>query len=295
VTSDNGNDWVPQNPGLLSIIYGNGRYVAVGTWGTIRTSLDGAIWLNQTSNTAWFLKGVTFGQNQFVVAGDGGTILTSPDGITWTPQNLTTADWLSGITYGDNGKFVAVGLSDKVYVSTNGSLWKGIPLGNLYLLTGITYGNGRFVGVGPGGAILTSPDGETWEIKTAGRFKNLTGIAYGSGFFVAAGTNGTILTSPDGQTWTPLPVDQKVYLGDILGITFKYGRFVAVTDTGEILTSLNGMSWSLKQTWEMAGSTKDPLRSVFGGPNSFMAVGDGGIILESDKTSFPTFLPLISK
>ncbi len=41
VTSDNGNDWVPQNPGLLSIIYGNGRYVAVGAWGAIRTSLDG--------------------------------------------------------------------------------------------------------------------------------------------------------------------------------------------------------------------------------------------------------------
>ena len=110
---------------------------------------------------------------------------------------------------------------------------------------------------------------------------------------MAVGTKGTILTSPDGLTWTPLPDAQKVYFWDILNITFKYGRFVAVTGTGAVLTSLNGTTWSLKDTWTMAGSTKDPLRSVVGGLNSFMTVGDGGIILESEKTGFPLFLPLI--
>ncbi|RPH85421.1 MAG: hypothetical protein EHM75_09765 [Desulfobacteraceae bacterium] len=293
VTSDNGNDWTRLNPDLLSIAFDRGRYVAVGTWGTIRTSADGVNWQNQTSNTAWSLRGITSGQNQFVVAGDGGSILTSPDGTTWTPQNSTSADFLFGITYGDNGKFVAVGLSDKVHISSNGSVWQDKPLGTTYWLNGITYGNGKYVSVGLGGAILTSADGDTWEPKSSSTTEWLLGVAYGNGLFVAVGTKGTILTSPDGHTWTPFPDPQKVFCWDILGITFKYGRFVAVNANGAVLTSLNGTSWSLKETWNMAGATKDPLRSVVGGLNSFMTVGEGGIILESENTGFPLFLPLI--
>jgi photosystem II stability/assembly factor-like uncharacterized protein len=292
VSSDNGNDWVRQNPDLLGIASYDGLFVAVGSWGTIRTSLDGITWQSQLSNTLWSLRGVTTGQNKFVIAGDGGTILTSLDGTAWTPQNSTTTAWLFGITYGGNDKFVAVGLSDKVYVSANGALWQDKPLGTTYWLLGITYGNNRFVSVGVGGIIFTSPDGENWESKTSGTTEGLLGVTYGNGLFVIVGTKGTILTSPDGHTWTPLPDPQKVYFADILGITFKYGRFVAVTSNGAILTSLDGTTWSLRENWNMAGSTKDPLRSVVGGPNSMMAVGDGGVILESEKI-FPLFLPLI--
>jgi photosystem II stability/assembly factor-like uncharacterized protein len=299
VASDNGNDWVRQNVDLLCIDYKNGRFVAVGTWGTIRTSLDGINWQTQTSNTSWALRGITFGKNQFVIAGDGGTILTSPDGNTWTPQNLTTGDWLFGITYGGNGKFVAVGISDKIYYSSNGSFWQSKPLTTTYALNGITYGNGRFVTVGVSsalsGAILASSDGEIWGPQPPGTSEWLFGVAYGNGLFVVVGSKGTILTSPDGQFWTPLPDAQKIYFWDILAITYKYGRFVAVTATGAILTSLDGTNWSLKKTWEMAGSTKDPLRSVVGGRNSFMTVGDGGIILESEESDFPIYLPLIRR
>ena len=206
----------------------------------------------------------------------------------------STGFWLWGVTYGGNGKFVAIGLlSDKAFVSTNGTIWEGKSLGNNFTLNSITYGNNRFVAVGFLGAILTSPDGETWEPKSSGTTEWLFGVAYGNGLFVAVGSKGTILTSPDGLTWTPLPDAQKVYFWDIFNITFKYGRFVAVTSTGAILTSLNGTTWSLKDTWTMAESTKDPLRSVVGGLNSFMTVGDSGIILESEKTIFPLFLPLV--
>jgi photosystem II stability/assembly factor-like uncharacterized protein len=295
VTSDDGNTWVRQFPDLFGIAYNNGRYVAVGAGGTIRTSVDRINWQNQTSNTVNNLSALTWGNNQFVAAGIEGTILTSPDGYTWTPQTLSTKDWLFGITYGGNGKFVAVGASDKIYYSSNGSLWQYKPLAAAYWLNGITYGNGRFVAVGLLGAILASSDGEIWGPQPSGTTEWLFGVAHGNGLFVVVGAKGTILTSPDGQIWTPLPDAQKVYFGDILGITFRYDRFVAVTATGAILTSLDGTTWSLKQTREMAGSTKDPLRSVVGGRNRFLAVGDGGVILESEETDFPLFLPLIRK
>jgi hypothetical protein len=54
------------------------------------------------------LSGVTYGNGLFVAVGSYGTILTSPDGVSWTARASGTSNFLNGVTYA-NGLFVAVG------------------------------------------------------------------------------------------------------------------------------------------------------------------------------------------
>ncbi len=54
------------------------------------------------------LNGITYGNGTFVAIGQFGTILTSSDGASWTQRSSGTTEWLNGVTYG-NGTFVAVG------------------------------------------------------------------------------------------------------------------------------------------------------------------------------------------
>ncbi len=123
------------------------------------------------------------------------------------------------------------------------------------------------------------------------RMMPLYGVTFGQDLFVGVGDWGTIQISRDGNNWG-VPSKYATFK-NLRGVAYGAGLFVAVNANGAVLTSLNGTSWSLKETWNMAGATKDPLRSVVGGLNSFMTVGEGGIILESEKTGFPLFLPLI--
>jgi hypothetical protein len=76
-----GTTWTLRVPGsndLHGVTYGNGRFVAVGSGGTILTSPDGVKWTRRTSGTNNLLYGVTYGNGLFVAVGDRGTILTSP-------------------------------------------------------------------------------------------------------------------------------------------------------------------------------------------------------------------------
>ncbi|WP_207641575.1 WD40/YVTN/BNR-like repeat-containing protein [Syntrophomonas palmitatica] len=81
---------LPQGNTLRSAAYGNGKYVAVGQYGTIMTSLDGINWTLQFSGTSIYLTGVAFGAGLFVAVGMLGTILTSADGENWTRQDSGT-------------------------------------------------------------------------------------------------------------------------------------------------------------------------------------------------------------
>ncbi|MGA0920411.1 MAG: hypothetical protein ACO3SD_06835, partial [Gemmatimonadaceae bacterium] len=137
--------------GLVSVTYGGGQFVAVGTNTTIAnqtvmTSTDGITWATQTAHAgAW--HGVTYGRDAsgnglYVAVSNGATesvlpftqrVMTSPDGVTWTPQTTppylavssgtATADWRM-VTYG-NGRFVASALNGggRLMSSTDGVNW----------------------------------------------------------------------------------------------------------------------------------------------------------------------------
>lgn len=128
----NASDVIPKvnegdYPDLKDIVYGNGKFVAVG--GTfmssypypepsvVSTSIDGINWVSHDLYDSLGLNGdltqVFYDDTQFIAVGEGGKIITSKDGENWIKQNSPTTNNLSGITKA-NGYFIATGVNEKL-------------------------------------------------------------------------------------------------------------------------------------------------------------------------------------
>ncbi len=310
VTSPDGLEWTARASStiddLKGIAYGNDVFVAVGGStgyqgrGTIATSTDGALWSAQTLATSNTLDAVTYGNGIFVAVGWQGTIVSSPDGVNWSDHTLEAFNQLyglNGVTYG-NGVFVAVGDGGVIVTSNNGEDWFIRSSPSSSSLKAVAYGNGIFIAVGFGenvaenGVILSSSDGTTWTVRfSATSGGQVSGIAYGNGTFVAVG--GIIVTSPDGINWTWTVGNTNIYLPHI---TYSNGLFVAVgrkyinklTCQAVIASSPDGVNWTRRGF----GSYKLPtaqdywcepkLNGIVYGNSTFIAVGQEGIIIQSD-------------
>jgi hypothetical protein len=201
VTSADGVNWVQQdatNEWPAAVSYGNGQFVAVGIYGGISTSTNGAKWIQRDSGLArevqTALSGIAYGDGQFVAVGHSWEpTITNHSGI-FKPMILTS----DGATY---KVWVDVQLSDFVstviLTSTDGVIWTEQQSGTERdSLRSVAYGNGQFVCVGWSGLILTSPDGVNWVKHQSGAQSGLlNAIAYGNGYFVTVGWQGTILQS----------------------------------------------------------------------------------------------------
>ena len=253
---------------ILSIAYGNGKFVAGGYFDGIACSADGINWIAVTDSAyaSGSIRGIAFGVNKFVAVGkgqQGSTIIYSADGISWTaiPPGITngTTTTFGGrydsveifdIVYGGD-KFVAVGGSKMAY-STDGTSWTAIPPGTVNNTTStfypdainrIAYGGGKFVAVGSGGKMAYSSDGISWTAIPSGTANNTTttfdttvikDITYGGGKFVAVGSGGKIAHSTDGVSWISIPpgtingTTTTFDTDQVNCITYGGGRFVAV-------------------------------------------------------------------
>ena len=215
---------LPHTADLLGVAYGSDRYVAVGKYGTILSSSDGATWAPIPTGTDHHLTAVTYGDGQFVALGRTGAGLTSPDGETWTLHAThLTAEPLD-IAYG-NGRYVAVGLGGWTGTSVDGHTWRNGNTSSYSDLRGIAFGAGRFIAVGANGRLLTSKDGESWEAVRLDVWADLYDVAYGDGEFLAVGAPGAVLRSSDGIHWnarTQTTADIPVF--------FAGGRVVAEDD-----------------------------------------------------------------
>jgi len=260
----------------LRIYYGNGLFLAVGEFGAIYTSGDGANWTWRNSGTNHFIYDVAYGGGTFVAVGAGGKILTSSDGVTWISQNAGMSNPLSGVTYGRD-IFMAVGDKGLILTSPNGAAWTLRNSGTHQGLRKVVFGNNTFVAVGVGGAILTSPNGEAWTVAASGTTRDLEGITYGNNIFVAVGAS--ILTSPDGATWTERPTRTNHFY---FAVAHGSGTLVAVADNGIILTSTDGSAWTHRSS-----GTPFALWTVAHGKNNFVAAGEGGILFQSESLPNP--------
>jgi photosystem II stability/assembly factor-like uncharacterized protein len=87
-SSSNMKDWTvnrtENTPSLNSVIWTNGKFVAVGEGGAILNSTDGLSWTQVTSGTSQTLLSLIWDGNRYIACGNVGTILLSKDGITWT-------------------------------------------------------------------------------------------------------------------------------------------------------------------------------------------------------------------
>jgi len=286
-------EWRLNAAPLLSVIYDGERYIAVGWFGTILNSEDGATWQLANSvdgnGSIEELLAVAYGNGRYVTVGysfDGGEapILTSTDGVNWEAIDHLVGEWhFNDVIFGDN-MFVATSL-DKIYVSTDGVDWEQV--GDIFghLFWAVAYGGGIYAVAGEG-TIVTSTDGHSWTEDEVATDASLYAITYGGGRFVVVGYNYTIdengtetlsavsAVSEDGSSWQVNDVGQGTFLR---GVVYGNDGFLAWGEnfdnkgTTNILFSADGGNWE-----EVASLEGQCIRDITYAENSYLAVADCG-------------------
>jgi prepilin-type N-terminal cleavage/methylation domain-containing protein len=246
MTSTDGLNWSIQSSAVAAagnwdhIIYGGGRFVAIGSsTGTHRvmTSVDGLTWTAGTLG-AYNWGALGYGNGVYVALNPNTptTAYTSADGLTWTSTaGIPSGNW-SAVAYG-NSRFAAVALSGTNHLinSTNGTSWSlgSISSGTTANIGEVIYAGGKFVAAASSSTnnVMTSTDGITWTGTTVpglGVGNGLSGLAYYNSTYVGVGNN-KVMTSPDAVTWTSHTVPEA---NAWRSVTFGNGRLVAVAANG---------------------------------------------------------------
>jgi Calx-beta domain-containing protein len=226
-------------PYLSGSVTGAGVSVVVGDRAEIWSSADGSAWSQRTTaSTGRYLSDIVYGDGRFVAVGyrqGSGLALVSADGRTWS-EAVGTPGTLRGVTYGA-GQFVAVGTEASALRSADGGTWTAasLPAG---ALSSVAYGAGLFVAVGEG-RLLTSPDAVTWTDRSASLppgAQYLSDLTWTGSRFVAAGLDG-IATSTDGVSWTQVDTDSYIAVGSsgtiVVAVAFNG---YATSPTGDVWT-----------------------------------------------------------
>ena len=170
-TSDDGGlTWVSRTPpadayNLRRVVYGGGRFAAVGMRDTALWSTDGISW-NRSGVVRGELWDVAWGGGGFVLVGYDRVIATSSDGNTWVVRSAP----------------VPAAIATFYGVAWNGS---------------------ELTAVGGYGTILTSPSGVTWTAVASPTGAELTGLGWTGQDWLALGVNGLIARSACGSPPPP--------------------------------------------------------------------------------------------
>ena len=259
---------LPQGNDLQALAYGNGRYVAVGAYGTILSSTNGADWTLYSVETNIAINGVAFGNGTFAAVGyrhpaqalylaELDFVLTSTDGMNWTERPTGQTNHLWNVAYG-NGLFVAVG-------STWPFSWPYIDF------------------------MLTSPDGVTWTPRTPPTNIGLSKISFGGDRFVAIGNADVVQTSIDGLNWNWSEFGTG---GLIQNVTFGAGLWIGVGFSAGgfsptiIVSSPDAVNWTMRYTGGSEPGTYSPLTAVAYGNGYFVAMGTDYAVSEVNLTVF---------
>lgn len=287
---------------LNGVVYGDGLFVAVGSETTILTSPNGRDWTVQpagtTSPTIW---SAAFGDSRYVLGGgEGALIRSSTNGLHWT-DGLSTigAENIHAVTYGyafGKGLFVAVGKgahanTSYVLTSSNGLDWipRSVPTTNTLFgvspafgANGVGWAEDLFIAVGDHGTIITSTNGIDWLRRNSDTTVALRTVLFHQGKMMALGDSGIVLFSSDGISWS----NSAPTSFNIRGAASSWDAIVAVgnyqTD-GRLHVSTDGLAWP-------GSSIEFPqrLNAITYGGDSFVGVGDGGLIVQSDTKNFWT-------
>ncbi|WP_038069767.1 choice-of-anchor U domain-containing protein [Thermus scotoductus] len=283
--------WTPVFP-AYEVAYGNGVFVAVGE--ALLVSSDGQNW-EAVRPPAPGLGSLSFANGRFLaVEGPGSgwppsfTIWESTDGRNWTPHPFTpnpatpSPQSLTRIVYKDGAYYVMAGVSGwvtnegatyagRLFTSQDLTHWSQVGDTNGldqrtvgFMPNDLAYGAGHFVAVGQDppilngvGVVLVSQDGQTWTRAAQGGIE-LDSVAFGNGRFVAVGyvygSPGLALASApnDPTSWSGLTPpnttsDPVIYTNvAAINVTFDGTRFLSVPHT------------SGGRIWAYDGTTADP-------------------------------------
>lgn len=291
---------------LNKVRFAGNRFFALGDNGLLKTSVDGATWVQVNSGTTGDLCGVAYSStmSRYVVVGSSGALATSTNGTNWTPLAVTTQDLtdiackgsvfiaLSNPSYGSTGP--------NFFYSSGGVNWSPIVLSNRYVpyMTAITVSGSYFVAAGGTPFALDiwrSLDGRRWTwIENTDQY--VMGIASGGGETVLVGAEGWPRVSSDqGAHWygsyvpgVP-PGFPLVSIGT--DITYGNGIFVVASFGGGLYVLDAAGYWSARKSVDCSFS------SVAFGNNCFVALAGGNYpsgIYQSDSILAPRLSTQIS-
>lgn len=278
---------LPSSASWNSVIYGDGKYVAVSTGTASAFSTNSVTWTaggSLPASTSWTGLSVGSVGSSIVFVTVGGTTNAASSvngGTTWTARTMpASATWVS-TAYGlisTNPYFVAIANSGTTAAySTNGTTWVSATLPSSASWRSVTYGNGRFIAIASGGtATAISTNGTTWLAGGAlPSSTTWTSVAYGNGRFVAVASGGTAAaySIDNGTTWTASALPA---LSNWSSISYGQGLFFAVSTSGtQAATSQNGIVWTSRLLSTSSNGYNDV---VFGNTNSdgvWAAIGGG--------------------
>ncbi|HEX7861350.1 MAG TPA: hypothetical protein VF773_13540, partial [Verrucomicrobiae bacterium] len=168
LSSTNGYDWESHGASgpYVSLAYGDGRFVAVGSR-TSAVSTNGTDWVT-SQELPLFIQDVVHGNGIFLASGSR-TNAVSADGISWEPYVLPSGNGFYAVGFGD-GKFIGIQITtstdDNVLISYDGRNWSSHGRVGVIRSSRIAWGNGYFVTVAAQ-ARAYSADGFSWTVMTA--------------------------------------------------------------------------------------------------------------------------------
>jgi hypothetical protein len=258
--------------------------------GAVYTSGNGRSgWTSTASNVPAGMTDLIFGGGKFVAVGAAGAGASSADGVTWTTSSLFNKDDFVAVRYG-NGNFMALGANGSVYTSSDGVSWRGMASGRAMSYKQIVYGGSKFVAVGDSGVSISGDGKNWTRGESEGALKGLQGIAYGNGKFVAVGDSGALFTSQDGNQWTDASAADRgiMFMGVAYGESTSFSGFVAVgrgSAGGASIFTLadNAQNWTEESTISTYWPTQVYPISINFGNGKFLVGGSGSGMLKSTE------------
>jgi hypothetical protein len=228
---------------LYCVVYAGKKFVAGGNWGTVLTSTDGTNWLTQEP-LAMQIERIVYGKGKYVALGTGyrgALAYTSTDGITWDIADYHWDSFYPGIAYG-NGIFVSFvcqndSFDSRVRYSKDGVDWNSLDSNFAPVFWGVgpvAFGNGRFVAPGSFGFVFTSENGIKWNWRAVKEleYETALSISYGAGKFFITTDSGLVVSSANGIVWTEETTGSDARLYDM---AYGDGNCVGVGQYGVIL------------------------------------------------------------
>jgi M6 family metalloprotease-like protein len=191
------------------------------------------------------IRTVIFGEGRFLALGDGGSVLRSLDGITWTSTQVPGAPAFRELAW-TGSAWIAIATNpvnnspEVAWTSLDGLTWTqrstlGKDIHSLFSRNGVCYALGWYAGIK-----YSTDHGLTWEdaaLPAGTRWTTDLMAAAPDGTLICTanamdepGSPGALLVSTDGRGWTRS--NGNVALGDVDALVFGNGQFYAVDDAG---------------------------------------------------------------
>lgn len=209
--------------GLLSVIKGGSRWVAVGWGGDFAYSDDGVTWTSGTlPDTSKDYLEVAYNGSVWCTAGYNSISgATSTTGASWTSRTLPAIEDWEGICWDGTYFILAANDTTNCYTSTDGITWNNVgtyPVGPNFIASD---GSGLTVAVRSSGQIMVSSDGGVnWTLANNSPYIpfgliSQWKISYANGYFIlpCQYNSGHTWISTDGYEWKQIWFDTMENIG----------------------------------------------------------------------------------